>query len=73
MVNFKMQKELSMGKDATYNLGLRDSSEMEMWHSAWNSWMTGAILLNQNQKLGCLDCINMLNSCGRPNRFFIID
>lgn len=32
MVNFKMQKELSMGKDATYNFGLRDSSEMEMWH-----------------------------------------
>lgn len=33
MINFKMQHELHMGKEATYNFGIRDSREMENWNS----------------------------------------
>lgn len=33
MINFKMQRELYMGKEATYNFGIRDSQEMELWNS----------------------------------------
>lgn len=32
IVNFKMQKELHLGKDATFHFGIRDSREMEKWH-----------------------------------------
>jgi len=31
LVNFKMQKELRLGRDVTYNFGMRDSREMEKW------------------------------------------
>ena len=33
MVNFKMQRELHIGKDATFNFGIRHSQEMENWNS----------------------------------------
>ena len=33
MINFKMQRELHMGKDATFNFGIRHSQEMENWNS----------------------------------------
>lgn len=33
MINFKMQRELHMGKEATFNFGIRDSREMEAWNS----------------------------------------
>lgn len=33
MVNFKMQRQLHLGKDATFNFGVRDSREMEQWNS----------------------------------------
>jgi O-methyltransferase involved in polyketide biosynthesis len=33
MINFKMRRELHMGKDATLNFGIRDSKEMEKWNS----------------------------------------
>jgi len=33
MINFKMQRELHMGKDATFNFGIKDSQEMELWNS----------------------------------------
>jgi methyltransferase (TIGR00027 family) len=31
MVNFKMQQELHLGKDVTYDFGMRNSREMETW------------------------------------------
>ena len=31
MVNFKLQRQLKLGKDATFNFGLRDGREMEKW------------------------------------------
>lgn len=33
MINLKMQRELHMGKDATFNFGIRDSREMESWNA----------------------------------------
>jgi methyltransferase (TIGR00027 family) len=33
MINFKMQRELHMGKDVTFNFGIRESEEMEEWNS----------------------------------------
>jgi methyltransferase (TIGR00027 family) len=33
MINFKMQHELHMGKEATFNFGIRDSREMAEWNS----------------------------------------
>lgn len=33
MINFKMQRELHMGKEATFNFGIGDSQEMEKWNS----------------------------------------
>ncbi len=33
MMNFKMQHQLHMGKDAAFYFGIRDSREMESWHS----------------------------------------
>jgi methyltransferase (TIGR00027 family) len=33
MVNFKMQRQLHLGKAATFNFGLRDSREMESWNA----------------------------------------
>jgi len=31
MVNLKLQRQLKLGKDATFNFGLRDGREMEKW------------------------------------------
>ena len=31
LVNFKMRKELHLGKDATFHFGIRESKEMEEW------------------------------------------
>jgi methyltransferase (TIGR00027 family) len=33
MINFKMQRELHMGQDATFNFGIRASQDMEKWNS----------------------------------------
>lgn len=33
MINLKMQRQLHMGKDATFNFGIRDSREMESWNA----------------------------------------
>ena len=33
MINFKMQRELHMGKNVTFNFGIRESEEMEEWNS----------------------------------------
>jgi methyltransferase (TIGR00027 family) len=32
MINFKMQRELHMGQEATFNFGIRDSRDMEKWN-----------------------------------------
>jgi len=32
IVNFKMRKELHLGKDATFHFGIRESREMEAWN-----------------------------------------
>ncbi len=32
MINFKMQRELHMGKDVAFNFGIRESEEMEEWN-----------------------------------------
>jgi len=31
LINFKMRKELHLGKDATFHFGIRESREMEVW------------------------------------------
>lgn len=32
MMNFKLQKEMHLGKDATFNFGIKDSNEIENWN-----------------------------------------
>lgn len=32
MINFKLQKKMYLGKDATFNFGIKDSNEIENWN-----------------------------------------
>jgi len=54
MVNYKMQHQLYLGKDATYNFGIRDSKEMEKWHTGIQFLDDWSYFESEEKKLGWL-------------------
>lgn len=54
IVNFKMQKELHLGKDATFHFGIRDSQEMEEWHEGIEFLDDWSYFDSEEKKLGVL-------------------
>lgn len=49
-----MQKQLYLGKDATFNFGIRDSKEMEEWNPGINLLDDWSYFDSQEKKLGWL-------------------
>lgn len=54
IMDFKMQKELHLGKDATFNFGIRDSKEMEEWHEGIEFLDEWSYFDSEEKKLGVL-------------------
>jgi O-methyltransferase involved in polyketide biosynthesis len=54
MLDFKMQRELHLGKDATFRSGLRDGREMEQWHSGIQFLDEWSYFDSDEKKLGWL-------------------
>jgi methyltransferase (TIGR00027 family) len=54
MMDFKMQKELHLGKDATFHFGIRDSKEMEEWHGGIEFLDDWSYFDSEEKKLGVL-------------------
>ena len=54
LMNFKMQKELHLGKDATFHFGIRDSNEMESWNEGINLIDDWSYFDSDEKKLGWL-------------------
>lgn len=54
IMDFKMQKELHLGKDATFNFGIRDSKEMEEWHEGIEFLDDWSYFDSEEKKLGVL-------------------
>ena len=54
IMNFKMQKELHLGKDATFHFGIRDSQEMEEWHTGIELLDDWSYFDSEEKKLGLI-------------------
>ncbi len=54
MLDFKMQRELHLGKDATFRSGIRDGREMEQWHSGIQFLDEWSYFDSEEEKLGWL-------------------
>ncbi|MDX2443066.1 MAG: class I SAM-dependent methyltransferase, partial [Bacteroidales bacterium] len=52
MMNFKMQKELNLGKDATFLFGIRHSHEMESWSNGISLLGDWSYFDSDEKKLG---------------------
>ena len=54
MLDFKMQRELHLGKDATFRSGIRDGREMEQWHDGIQFLDEWSYFDSEEKKLGWL-------------------
>lgn len=54
IVNYKMQHRGHLGKDATFNFGIRDSKEMEEWHTCIQFLDDWSYFESEEKKLGWL-------------------
>lgn len=54
LMNYKMQHQLHMGKDATFHFGIRDSKEMEKWHAGIQFLDDWSYFDSEEKKLGVL-------------------
>ena len=54
MMNYKMQHQLHLGKDATFHFGIRDSQEMEEWHAGIEFLDDWSYFDSEEKKLGWL-------------------
>lgn len=54
ILEFKLQREMHMGKDATFRSGIRDSREMEQWHSGIQFLDEWSYFDSEEEKLGLL-------------------
>ena len=54
MLDFKMQRELHLGKDATFRSGIRNGREMEQWHSGIQFLDEWSYFDSEEEKLGWL-------------------
>jgi O-methyltransferase involved in polyketide biosynthesis len=54
ILEFKLQWEMNMGKDATFRSGIRDSREMEQWHSGIQFLDDWSYFDSEEEKLGLL-------------------
>jgi len=54
ITNYKMQRQLHLGKDATYNFGIRDSKEMEEWNTGIQFLEDWSYFDSDEKKLGWL-------------------
>jgi len=53
-MNYKMQRQLHFGKDATFNFGIRDSKEMEEWNTGIQFLDDWSYFDSDEKKLGWL-------------------
>ena len=54
IMNFKMQKELHLGKDATFHFGIRDSNELEECHAGIELLDDWSYFDSDEKKIGLL-------------------
>jgi O-methyltransferase involved in polyketide biosynthesis len=54
MLDYKLQREVHMGKDATFRSGIRDGREMEQWHSGIQFLDEWSYFDSDEKKLGWL-------------------
>ena len=54
MLDFKMQKEIHLGKDATFRSGIRDGREIEQWHDGIQFLDEWSYFDSEEKKLGWL-------------------
>ena len=54
IMDFKMQKELHLGKDATFHFGIRNSKEIEEWHDGIESLDDWSYFDSDEKKLGLI-------------------
>jgi len=54
IMNFKMQKQLHLGKDATFHFGICDSHEMEEWHTGIEFLDDWSYFDSEEKKMGVL-------------------
>jgi len=54
ILEFKLQREMHMGRDATFRSGIRDSREMEQWHSEIEFLDEWSYFDSEEEKLGSL-------------------
>ncbi|MFY9800663.1 MAG: class I SAM-dependent methyltransferase [Methanoregula sp.] len=54
MLDFKMQRELHLGKNATFRSGIRNGREMEQWHSGIQFLDEWSYFDSEEEKLGWL-------------------
>jgi hypothetical protein len=71
IVNFKMRKELHLGKDATFYFGIRESREMGDGIRESLFLMTGLILILRKRSSSGSGLWGALNCSGRCNGRFI--
>ncbi len=57
ILEFKLQREMHMGKDATFRSGIRDSREMEQWHSGIQFLDEWSYFDSEEEKLGLLKAL----------------
>ena len=54
MLDYKMQRQVHIGKDATFRSGIRDGREMEQWHSGIQFLDEWSYFDSDEKKLGWL-------------------
>ena len=54
IMDFKMQKELHLGKDATFHFGIRNSKEIEEWHDGIELLDDWSYFDSDEKKLGLI-------------------
>ena len=54
MLDYKMQRQVHLGKDAMFRSGIRDSREMEQWHSGIQFLDEWSYFDSEEEKLGWL-------------------
>ena len=60
IMDFKMQKELHLGKDATFHFGIRDSKEIEEWHDGIELLDDWSYFDSDEKKLGLLKMLGKI-------------
>jgi O-methyltransferase involved in polyketide biosynthesis len=61
MINVKLQREFHLGKEATYNFGIKDSRDLESWHPGLKFLDEWSYVDEPEPKLGALRYFRHIN------------